>query len=80
LHKQRQNSDENQVAATQRKAKTKTREQGKSDLPRAWRHMHTFFELNAGELNAASKRPPRAPIWWVPSANAEVLLTSSGLF
>ncbi len=25
------NSDENQVAATQRKAKTKTREQGKSD-------------------------------------------------
>jgi len=44
------NSDENQVAATQRKAKTKTRKQGKSDqLPKAWRHMDTVCELNAGK-------------------------------
>jgi hypothetical protein len=33
-------SDENQVAANQRKAKTDTCEQGKSDqLPKAWRHI-----------------------------------------
>jgi hypothetical protein len=37
------NSDENQVAATQRKAKTNSREQGKSDQLPAWRHIHTLF-------------------------------------
>jgi hypothetical protein len=43
------NSDENQVAAPQCKAKTNSREQGKSDQLPAWRHMHTVCELNAGK-------------------------------
>jgi hypothetical protein len=51
------NTDENHVAPSERKAKTKTREQGKSDqLPQVWRHMHTVCELNAGKVSAPTRR------------------------
>ena len=39
------------------KAKTKAREQGKSDqLPQTWRHIQTVCELNAGKVSAPTRQ------------------------
>jgi hypothetical protein len=51
-----ENGGEEQVIATQRKTKTKAREQGKRDqLLQAWRHIHT-----ASNLRGAQHKAPRA--------------------